>query len=146
MLMHHYSPCWIFLCQISHLAHTLVCVIGSTAYLVSTLFPLACQSGRCRANELFLVREGGLVGNWIACAERVKLALNFSAQMLLACRISSVIRLVEHALDIVGASLCSVLWIICLQEWLSLAFLRWLERVCVDSAIAADVWSTTYPV
>ena len=144
--MHHCSPCWIFLCHITHYAHTLVCVIGSPAHLVSTLFPLACQSSRSRANELFLVREEGLVGNWIACAKRVKLALNFSAQMLFAHRITRVSRLVEHALDIVGASLCPVLWIICLQEWLPFAFLRWLERVCVDAAIAADVWSTTYPV
>ena len=144
--MHHCSPCRIFLCQITHYANTLVSVIGSTAHLVSTLFPLACQSGRRGTNELLLVREGGLGGIRITSTERVKLALNFSAQMLFARSISRVSRLVEHALDIVGASLCPVLWIICLQEWLPFAFLRWLERVCVDAAIAADVWSTTYPV
>ena len=74
-------------------------MITNTTRLVSTLFPLACQSGRCRANELFLMREGGLAGIRVASVERVKLALNFSAQMLFAGSAPRVGRLVEQALD-----------------------------------------------
>ena len=117
LLMHHCSPCRIFLCQICHDTHILVGVIANATHFVSTLFPLACQSGRCGANELLLMREGGLVGIRVARAERVKLALNFSAQMLFASRTSRISRsLVEHVLDSVSASLCPVLWISCLHE------------------------------
>ena len=59
------------------------------------------------------MREGGLVGIRVARAERIELALNFSAQTFLASRASGVSRLVERALDSIGASLCPVLWISC---------------------------------
>lgn len=88
-------------------------MIANASHLVRTLFPLACQSGRCRANELFLMRKGGLVGIRVARAERIELALNLSAQTVFAGRASGVSRLVERALDSVGASLSPVLWISC---------------------------------
>ena len=88
-------------------------MIANASHLVSTLFPLACQSGRCRANELFLMREGGLVRIRVARAGRIELALNFSAQTFLASRASGISSLVERALNSLGASLCPVLWISC---------------------------------